>query len=571
MTKYSLEVERSERVGAGIDFADPNGPLAPYYLRNGHVVTAVLLTALFVLLNFAKLWHTDLWGHLRFGEQIIDSRSFLAGEVFCPFAEPTVFTVNYCWLSQVAFAAVFRAGQWLAGGDAVAQLAGGADALRFLLAVIVILRFIALYFAFFRASQSNLLAAAGLLFIASVSLSLAVIRPQIFAELLFALLLIPLSGAEVSRRAVILIPCILVIWANAHGSYPIGFILLGVVAGGRLVGHLVGPSPRWFLASIDVSLRRLILAGVLGLVGVAFLNPEGPRIFAVTLEMARQPNVRAMDEWQPIWSPVAGGAQIGMALGMALILVGLVAARGRPGGVFVLGLVAFAVPPVLSQRAILWFLTVAPWLVLPAMGEAVRRWSPTWWHSVPSFRKTMLVGMCAGLAVMWSIPAQAIMGQRNADLRRSLSDGTPWPQALAITDSDAIAGSKLVEAITAHYPDGRFSGGIFANETLGDFFLWRLTAPVPIYMYSHVHLFSPEQWGRYVAIRDARGGWEPLLDRAAINLVVLYAEQKLPLQNQLRRSPGWLVVTDETGDRSKPDPRNRLFVALRKVPAGRVQ
>src|SRR4051812_47732423 len=38
------------QIGAGIDFADPNSPLAPYYLRTSDVLAVGLLAALFFFL-----------------------------------------------------------------------------------------------------------------------------------------------------------------------------------------------------------------------------------------------------------------------------------------------------------------------------------------------------------------------------------------------------------------------------------------------------------------------------------------------------------------------------------------
>ncbi|MBX7105491.1 MAG: hypothetical protein K1X57_15505, partial [Gemmataceae bacterium] len=529
MSGYSLEKESDSGVGAGIDFADPDGPLAPLYLRNGHVVTAILLAAIFVLLNFARLNHTDIWGHLRFGEAMLDSRTFPAGEQFCPYAEPSVSTVKYAWLSQVLFAIVFRAGEFLGGSDPLARIARGADALRFLLAVLVLARFWQLFFAFRRVSGSNLLAACGVLFVASLSLSLAVIRPQVVAEVLFAGLLVLLTAPQYGWKTVVGIVAVLVVWANAHGSYPIGLATVGITLAARLATHLFGPPPRLFLASIDTDLRNLALALLLAVLGVAFLNPEGPRIFLGTAEMARQPNVRAMDEWQPLWSPVATGGRVVYSIAVSVLAAAFLVARARPAPLFLLGVAMFAIPPLLSQRTLLWLLTAIPWLTLPEFAKGIRRWQPTWWNSVPSFRKTLLVGMFVGLALMWSIPVQHAIGRKPARVELSLSDGTPWREALAVESPKLVPETPLARELVTTYPGGKFVGTIFASDTLGDFFLWKLQAPVPVFMYSHVHLFSAEQWSRFTQIRDARPGWQTALDAAGINLVVFYAEQNFAI------------------------------------------
>ena len=47
-----------------------------------------------------------------------------------------------------------------------------------------------------------------------------------------ALLLLPLSRPVLSRRAVGLIPLLLAVWANGHGSYVVAFVLLGALTDG---------------------------------------------------------------------------------------------------------------------------------------------------------------------------------------------------------------------------------------------------------------------------------------------------------------------------------------------------
>ena len=61
--------------------------------------------------------------------------------------------------------------------------------------------------------------------------------------------------------------------------------------------------------------------------------------------------------------------------------------------------------------------------------------------------------------------------------------------------------------------------------------------------------------------------WGKLLqERSDLNLVVIEAERYADLREALRHDPGWVTVLDEMGEASRPDPRGRLFVALRKLP-----
>src|SRR5438046_571655 len=79
-----------------------------------------------------------------------------------------------------------------AGGDEVRQMAGGVEALRLMHATLTTLRFAVMLAVFLRATGSWRVSLLGLVAIMSLDLSnLAVFRPQTFAQVWFALLLLP--------------------------------------------------------------------------------------------------------------------------------------------------------------------------------------------------------------------------------------------------------------------------------------------------------------------------------------------------------------------------------------------
>ena len=80
--KVESNVNEEEPLGAGIDFADPNSRLAPWYLRPSHVVAAAVLAFLFCFMTYFPVWHTDLWAHLRFGETIAQTGHLPEHEAF---------------------------------------------------------------------------------------------------------------------------------------------------------------------------------------------------------------------------------------------------------------------------------------------------------------------------------------------------------------------------------------------------------------------------------------------------------------------------------------------------------
>src|SRR5262249_42800580 len=105
-------------LGADVDFADPNSPLAPLYLRTSHVVAALFLGTVFVLLSHLRVWHTDVWAHLRFGQEMVQTGRLPDRETFAEsFADHEAPYINYQWLAQAGASLVFDLGQHLAAPD----------------------------------------------------------------------------------------------------------------------------------------------------------------------------------------------------------------------------------------------------------------------------------------------------------------------------------------------------------------------------------------------------------------------------------------------------------------------
>ena len=283
-------------VGAGIDFTDPNSPLAPLYLTTTGVIAVAALGALLVLYSYLPMHHTDVWGHLKLGRWMADNRRLPIPEPSSPYTAKDDAPTFQPWLSQVAYHLTYRAGERWAGSDPAKRFHGGAELLRMAHVFGIVAVYGLLWLAFRRASGSGALALLGLagVFFAGVS-AIGVHRPQLFSLLLFAAFLAVLSRPVVSRRAVALIPVLLVLWANLHGGFVIGCGLLALVWLGRC---LECGSVR--VAVADTQVRRLLLAGLVAAAAIAFVNPMGPRIYLLALDFGSNPNLKTFQEWQPV-------------------------------------------------------------------------------------------------------------------------------------------------------------------------------------------------------------------------------------------------------------------------------
>ncbi len=464
----------------------------------------------------------------------------------------------------------------------------------------MLLRFSLLLFAFRRRTGSLGLACLGILIVLLNSLfPLGVQRPQVAGEVLFACLLLALSGPELSRRALFLVPLCLVLWANMHGSFLIGLVLLGACLVGRLIEAFFSPSlPREEeKEQITDSLKlrsairnpksaiKLALVLLASIAGITLLNPDGIAIWGNLLRMTRHPNLPTMLEWEPLsFTRELGWHWCYLAL-VALTVGTFWFSRKLPSPTQFILLVGFGVMPLLQQRMMLWWVMAGPWAISANWPIVRDRWfpadlpegqSPPEEHMVePTWGvSNLLHGMLAGAVVLGALamsPATVWLRTGTpAPLEKSLFAATPWQvahQIVADPDEPPVL-DALARGLREHYPEGRYAGYIFTSETTGEYLLWKLAPLRPVLVYTHVHLFLYAYWQQCRAIKAGYKGWEQFLEFYHVNLIVVEAERYATFCRAVAADPHWLVVVDETGSKEKREPKTRLFVALRKKTPG---
>ncbi|HPK70297.1 MAG TPA: hypothetical protein PLN93_00010 [Vicinamibacterales bacterium] len=297
------------------------------------VLLAVMVAAVLAFAWSGTAADPDLWGHVRFGQDILAARAI-------PRADPYSFTsdrpwINHEWLSEAIMAAAYGL--------------GGSAGLVGLKLVIAAVAFAILWRALRRAGVHPP-AVAGLVVAGAVGAYglMLTVRPQLVSMLLYVVLLALLNEAWRGRcRALLWMPLLFAAWANAHGGWIVG---IGVLAAWGACAAVAGRvPPAWAAGSVI-----LALAGTL-------VTPYGTGLWRFLWETVGFGRAD-ITEWQPAsadaaflaaWAAAASLVAIAWHLGrraalpllVPAILVGVAAFRvSRLGGFFALTNVLLLAP-----------------------------------------------------------------------------------------------------------------------------------------------------------------------------------------------------------------------------------
>ena len=215
----------------------------------------------------------DLWGHLRFGLDMLASKSIHAADLYSFTADRT--WINHEWLSEL-----------LMGIGYTGLGALGLNLLK--LGVVAVVGGIALVIA--RQEHASPIACdvyVALTVVATYSRT-QVVRPQMFSVAIFCAMLYLLRETGRGRaRALWYVPLVFAAWVNLHGGWIVGLAALGVWMLGDAWQRR---SIRWTLA--------LTAVGALALLATLF-NPYGLGLWQFLAETVRldRPDIT---DWKPL-------------------------------------------------------------------------------------------------------------------------------------------------------------------------------------------------------------------------------------------------------------------------------
>uniref|UniRef100_A0A7C2JYF8 Glycosyltransferase RgtA/B/C/D-like domain-containing protein n=1 Tax=Schlesneria paludicola TaxID=360056 RepID=A0A7C2JYF8_9PLAN len=500
-------------------------------LSIGQLLAVFGFCLLFLYHNYLPLFHSDLWGHVAYGDWIL-THGRLPDED--PFAELAagVPVIDTAWLSQVLLA--------LAGRGPDAEWLAHLFALTVLVASVVLARA-----ACERSGQWGVGVACSALAFGIAWSRHAVQRPEMFGQLCFAALLWlvvrsglmdgrvrgnqPVSGGEggwLWHAAVFLL---FMAWANLHGSFIVGLAVLAVLALGRAIDRLI--ACRSLSATVcHAEVQRGLTALELAVLG-ACCNPYGFDLVLRTLVFPVHPNLAAVMEWFPL--EMASLEGIPMALSWILTTGVFRHSRRRVSPSEVGLLLLFNAAVCLRVRMIAWYAPVLAIVLAPHLAEIAARfglWERCQWAWLvrKSHRLTLMAVLLVWMTFVFSPISRPVLG------------GDPRPATQVFSHQTPLGATNW---LLQHPPEGL----VYAPQWWGDWLVWRGPQGLRVMATTNViHLLPSQVWQDYLAIATADRGWEDRLDRYRINTVVVSRELQSCLVRAVEQATGWTVVYEDS-------------------------
>lgn len=446
---------------------------------------AFLLFVVLVLVFLLPLFPNDFWWYLRLGQDILRSGSLPAADTYSYTAAGTPF-IYHAWLSAVTLWSTYQV-----GGVPLTVLLQGTVLGLF-------------YFFFWLAAREigvNYRLATILLVCAALAGSNNwQMRPQIFGYLLFSITVwIIIRWQNGKNRTLLLLPLVALLWTNFHGSY----IMLYICLGSAIV--------------FGAGDKKYLLAGSVSLVLFSLLNPDGLQVFTNTWTVLfnNASNNLYGTEWQP---PINQGWQMNIFFLWLLIMIPL--AFFSSGSVPILlwvWLLGFGWMALSGMRYIFWFLPILSLVSGLLIQPWVDRFVPENPRQSHSWIGYVLV------IFLLIFPLAFLPGVREN-----------WWQNSPVVHSNSTP-IQAVAWLKAH-PD--LPGEIWNDYAYGSYLIYALPER-KVWIDTRLYPYPPQQIDEYLTVSRAGYGWQDILARDGVRLVLAYRPDQPELVWQLNESPDW--------------------------------
>jgi hypothetical protein len=483
-----------------------------------------------VTLSLSPIIDYDLFLHLKTGAVILETGHVPQVDDYSALARGRPF-VAHEWLAEVLFRLIERG----FGRHAF-------PALTCLAAFVALATAASLYGTARLLGASAFLAVPMLGFVMVLAAARLVVRPHLFSYLMTAVFLLLLSARRAGRR----IPpwtflSLQVAWANLHGGFLLGPMLVGLAAiGARVEGGLASPAAgavaRPPAQPRSEALRLGLLAAALPV--ACLLNPYGARLLLFPFRLSGTSFMGEIYEWRPPFASAFAGTYMAryyvawIVVGAATILGVLVAFRRRRAAppAWAFGLLLFGALLALSlrmNRAVTDFgLATFPGLAAALTWLAGDRLARL---DRPPIRLLVTLSTIAGLSGLAGWFALNGYPYRPGSVR---------PFGFGVIGNTPVLAADYLEA-------NGVRGNVFNSYGAGPYLIYRLYPSIRVAMDSRNDVYGEAIYDEYKkALVDpvALGALLQHLDAVAVVLDWV-GGKNLPTARLLRRVGPWVPVS----------------------------
>jgi hypothetical protein len=471
------------------DAAAPAAPSAPR--RFG---LAGLFTALFALCGWivgsGRMSDNSFFWHLRTGEYILD-HGIPHHDIFS-FTAPGTSWVAQSWLAEVTYGILDRT----VGPYGIQVFIGLVAATVAVLAYRLALRL----------CRSRLRAAGITAAALAAVFSLWSERPLVIGLvcLLVLVWLVEVPDSWIARHPLVVIPVLMWLWANIHGTFELGYAYLGL----HLIGRWVDGAPPW------KGRERNITIGALIAFAVTFVNPYGAKLLTFPIDLLSRSSVLShVIEWQ---SP-SFRTQFGILFAVWICVFVAAVARGKHR-VTRRDLIV-TIPMLLLALWALRNIAIAPLVCLPVVARAFAVD-----EDKPERYPAMFVTAIAAVVVMVGL----VIGVQEAS-EPHFNFSTYPVKSMDYVASHGLLGKRL-----------------FVDDADAGYVILRYWPQQKVFIDDRYDMYPLGLIHQFFTLSDGKPGWQQILDQHHVDVVVW--ERHSALTSELDHSSEWQRVHTDASD-----------------------
>ncbi len=438
----------------------------------------------------------DLGRHLQIGARILGTRSFPTVDIYS-YTSAGGAMVPHEWIAQVLFAAAYNLG----GFVGVAMVVVVSVALSWAITTRLLLA---------RGLRATAVLPIVIIGAASSMIHWAT-RPHVFTFIFVVVWVALLDDLRDGKRDHIwwVIP-LMVVWANTHGAFIIGFVLIGTYLIGGIIDRRVGVENHASSRHLGMALGASLIASLANPVGTRLITNSfayiGEDFLHEFTAEYNTPNFHQRAFW-----PFA-----------ALIFVAMLLKwQKTPTNILLVvswaafGLYSFRNIPIFALVTVPILAVGVDRLLTSAAGRLPfripNRWTDPSWARMHQF-------------VVGGVVATLFLASLGFTLRESGNRFQFSPDQFPV---EALA------ALNGIYPGER----VFNQFEWGGYLIYCCWSEVEVFIDGQTDYYGPELTMEYDQVVEGRPGWDDVLERYDVDWVLIRSEK--PLAQILMASPDW--------------------------------